>query len=96
MSQYRHLFRVTLDGSTHDVLTSAHDFAQVQGDEAEGEPMRATFRLVHAAMVRLKVPGTPSELDRFMDLLDDIDDREPASATPTELPDPTQSAASVT
>lgn len=104
MSQFRHRFRVTVDGVPHDLVTSARDYADAEV-EAEDTAGMKTYRLIHVALMRLGVAGVPSDFDTFVDILDDFDDLDGVPvgvpgedpATPDEeaagLGDPTQSAA---
>lgn len=84
MSALRHRYRITVDGVPHDILTSARDMAGMDFGGVEGElnPMQI-WGLLHAACMRLEVPGVPHDLDKFIDLLDEIEDLEPA--TPAEV-----------
>ena len=73
MSQYRTHYRVTIDGVTHDVVTTAHDMAPMT---PEDRTMGDMLAMVHRACVRLHVPGCPVELDRFLELVDQLDNAE--------------------
>ena len=89
MSELRRRVRIVLDGTPYELTTSARDMASVQGDSDEmpSNPMDFAFRLVHAAMIRLDMPGVPTDVDKFIDLIDDYTDLEPDTAA--ELPRPT-------
>lgn len=91
MSSLRHRFSIVLDGTEHEIVTSARDMAHVETD-ASANAAEQTFRLMHAACKRLKIPGTPATWERFADLLDDFDDLETDEAQ-DEVP--TQARASV-
>lgn len=101
MSTLRHRFRYTLDGETHDIMTNARDMAAIQVDD---EPSKAsgalmTYALIHAAALRLDIAGTPGDFDKFIDLLDDIDDLDGvpvgvSAGGSAELPDPIQARGS--
>lgn len=89
MSLLRHRFRVVVDGKPHNVTTSARDMANSQveeGDLRDGG-VWTTFRLVHAAMLRLDLP-VPTDLDTFVDLLDEVTDLDESDAEAE--PDPTR------
>lgn len=109
MSTLRHRFRIVIDnGPPVDIVTSARDMAQIDtagvvdedGTEVIGPGGRAmwTWQLLHAACLRLDVPGIPHDLDKFVDLLDEIDDLDgipvgrPGGGLATV--DPTQTATS--
>jgi hypothetical protein len=95
MSALRHRFRVVLDGVPYEIVTSARDQAAVDidADAIEAGDARArataTWQVLHAAMQRLDIPGVPGDLDKFVDLLDDLDDLDPDEAA---TPDPTRPA----
>ena len=96
MSTLRHRFRYVLDGETHDIMTNARDMAAVQGvspgdDVGVGEGATMTFAVIHAAALRLDIPGTPADLDKFIDLLDELDDLDGIPVGVSEaMPTPTQ------
>ena len=94
MSQFRSLYKVTIDGITHDVVTSAHDMADILPDDRR---MGTMYAMVHRACVRLHVPGCPTDYDRFLDLLDGVDKPEQSTngngAGPDDM-DPTRAALS--
>jgi len=94
MSTLRRPFRVVIDGEAHDLVTSARDMANVQGDPEELGGAMFTFAMLHAACVRLDVPGVPHDLDKFVDLLDDIDALDGKPVAYSEPPDPTPPATS--
>lgn len=78
MSSLRHPFRIVVDGTSHDIVTSARDFAAVNMDVDEaGHSMASaavTWTMLHAACMRLEVSGVPHDLDKFIDLLDEVID----------------------
>lgn len=91
MSSLRHRFRITVDGQPHDIVTSARDFAALDLDIDEGRPSAAvTWQMLHAACIRLDVPGIPHDIDKFIDLLDEVEDLDGIpvgiSANPTQPP----------
>jgi hypothetical protein len=99
MSTLRHRFRYVLDGESHDVMTNARDIAAVQGmvdegseDASAGMGAMMTYAVLHACALRLDIPGTPGDLNKFIDLLDELDDLDgiPAGVSGDALPDPTQ------
>lgn len=77
MSALRHRFRLVLDGTKYELATSARDMATAEIDPAKTNPQESTFRLLHAACLRLEFPDIPSDWRDFADLIDDIDDLEP-------------------
>jgi len=85
----RHL-SVTVDGETHHIVTSARDVASTAAmkQDTPEEQMIYGFAVAHAAAMRLEVPGIPHDLDKFIDLLDNIEDQNPE--VPNDMPDPTQ------
>ena len=93
MSQFRALYRVTIDGVTHDVVTSAHDMADIPADDRR---MGTMYAMVHRACVRLHVPGCPTDYDQFLDLLDAIDKPESSNGNGSgaQDTDPTRAALS--
>jgi len=94
MSTFRRPFRIVVDGEPHEIVTSARDMATVTGDPQSLGGAMFTYAMLHAACMRLDVPGVPHDLDKFIDLLDDIDtlDGKPLGFTGT--PDPTPPATS--
>jgi hypothetical protein len=91
MSTLRHRYRLVLDGTKFEVVTSARDMAAAQIDPSNPNAnfAEATFRLLHAACIRNNIPNIPSDWESFADLLDDVDDMEPGEDA--NLPDPTRS-----
>lgn len=72
MSTFRKHFRVIWDGgSPVDVVTNARDLAEAQ--EYAGNPIMATYVMVHSALARhgVDVPG----LETFIDQLDELSAR---------------------
>lgn len=102
MSALRKPFRVTVDGVPHDIVTSARDFAAIQLEDGQTLPgVMSTWAMLHAAMLRLGVPGIPSDLNAFVDLLDEIEDLDgiPVGVNGSEVATdmyPTQTALLVT
>jgi hypothetical protein len=95
MSTFRHRYRIVVDDEPHDIVTSARDFAAVQMDSgANGADM--TYLLIHTACMRLDVPGIPSDLDKFVDLLDELEDLDgiPVGVPAEAIADPIPSAES--
>lgn len=78
MSGIRRHLRVIVDGTKHEVVTSARDIAEAEksGIKAEEAPTVFTLAVAHASLLRLKAPGIPTDLGAFMDLIDDFDDLE--------------------
>jgi len=77
MSTFRRRFRVVVDGVPHDIVTNARDMANIEVDPTAPGGLRGadmTFRLIHAALMRLGVAGIPTDYDAFVDVLDDLDD----------------------
>jgi hypothetical protein len=72
MSTLRKRFRITIDEVPHDIVTSARDFVDVDFENASAS--LATWTMLHAACLRLDVAGVPHDLDKFIDLLDNIED----------------------
>jgi hypothetical protein len=64
-------FQVTIDGRTHDIVTNAHDWA----DMAPGETptLGIIYQVMWRACVRLGVPGCPHTYSGFLDVLDGFD-----------------------
>jgi len=89
MSTLRHRFRVEVDGQPFEIQTTARDMANAETDEEHAGGVWTTFRLVHAAMLRLDLP-VPASLDAFVDVLDEVTalDADMADAEP----DPTHAA----
>jgi hypothetical protein len=92
MSQFRHRWRVVVDGRELEVTTSARDMAaltiDLNGDQAMMDPTQV-MRMIHAALIRTEVADIPNDVDAFLDLLDDMDDLEPGegeSVDPTPRP----------
>lgn len=90
MSTLRHRFRLIVDGTKYEIVTSARDLAAAEigpGVDVENTDMAtATFRLLHAACVRLRLPDIPSDWESFTDLVDEVEDLEPdvgAEVNPT-------------
>jgi hypothetical protein len=77
VSQLRHRFRIVVDGTEYTIITSARDMAAAQVNEEEPNAVNQTFRLLHAACLRLSLPNIPSSWEEFADVLDDLDDLEP-------------------
>jgi hypothetical protein len=77
MSQLRHKFRIVLDDQEHIITTSARDMANADIAGEGQNDVESTFRLLHAACVRLDIPNTPSDWASFADVLDDMEDLEP-------------------
>jgi hypothetical protein len=76
MSTLRKRFRITVDEVPHDIVTSARDYAALDLSGA-GEPVNQsmqTWAVLHSACMRLDVPGVPHDLDKFIDLLDEVED----------------------
>lgn len=88
MSSLRHRFHVTVDGQDYEVTTSARDMAnaEVADHAANSGGIWSTFRLVHAAMLRLDLP-VPADLDAFVDVLDAVEALDEMGAG--SEPDPT-------
>lgn len=91
MSSLRKRFRITIDGEPHDIVTSARDFAALDFDGDDKAAMSTqTWAMLHAACMRLDVPGVPHDLDKFIDLLDEVDDLDGipygVSENPTQEP----------
>jgi hypothetical protein len=80
---------ITVDGESHHVVTSARDVASTAHlpQETPYDQMIYGFAVAHAACIRLDVPGIPHDLDKFIDLLDNIEDQNPEVAN--EMPNPT-------
>lgn len=95
MSTFRRKMRVTLDGESYDITTTAQD--HLKAEEAIGRekktldtsPMALQLRLAFTAFNR-SYPESPLARNwaKFVECFDDIDDLE---AEPVSL-DPTQSA----
>lgn len=94
MSTFRRPFRLVIDGEEHDLVTSARDMAAIQGDPQSLGGAMFTFAMLHAACMRLDVPGVPHDFDKFIDLLDDIDALDGKPIAHSEPLDPTQPATS--
>ncbi len=77
MSQLRHRFRIVIDGTEYTIITSARDMAAAQVTEEDPNLVNQTFRLLHAACLRLSLPNIPSNWEAFADVLDDLEDLEP-------------------
>jgi hypothetical protein len=91
MSNFRHHFIIVLDGVKHDIVTSARDVAAI---DTEASPVIQSWQVLHAACLRLKVPGTPrGSWEDFADLLDDMTDLEP-DLTAADAMDPTRETVS--
>jgi hypothetical protein len=90
MTTLRHRFHVVVDGSEYEVRTSARDMAnaEVDHDGPTSGGVWTTFRLVHAAMLRLDLP-IPTDLDAFVDVLDEVEALDGAESAE---PDPTRAA----
>jgi hypothetical protein len=95
MSALRHRFRYVLDGEAHDIVTGARDVATAQAMGLDNQVLMS-YAVIHSAAIRLDIAGTPSDFDKFVDLLDDLDDLDgiPVGVSGDELPDPTQAAES--
>jgi hypothetical protein len=78
MSTLRHRFRIVVDGEKLEVTTSARDMAAADigpgVDLAAVNMAEQTFKLIHAACLRMQLPGIPTGWQEFADLLDDIED----------------------
>jgi hypothetical protein len=93
MSTFRKAFRLTVDGVPHDIVTSARDYAAIEVADGDAPLSKAmtTWTMLHAACMRLEVPGIPHDVDKFIDLLDDIDDLDgvpvgvPSTGNPTHV-----------
>lgn len=88
MSTLRHRFRLVVDGTKYEIVTSARDLAaaEIGPGATAGDLATGTFRLIHAACLRLELPGIPSEWEAFADVLDEVEDLEPdteAEVNPT-------------
>lgn len=91
MSSLRKAYRITVDGVPHDIVTSARDYAAIEVPDGEVRPSPAmqTWAVLHAACIRLEVPGIPHDVNKFVDLLDEVDDLDgvpegvPGRETPT-------------
>ena len=90
MSQLRHKFNVVLDGKQYMITTSARDISHAEIDEENPNPVNQTYRLLHAACVRLEIPDVPSDWETFADLLDDFDDLEPELGKSQVVENPTR------
>jgi hypothetical protein len=88
MSQLRHRFRIIIDGTKHEIVTSARDLTAVE-DPENANPAESTYRLIHAACIRLGLPEIPTLWHEFADLLDDMEDLE-ADSVIGEGTSPTQ------
>ena len=88
MSQLRHRFRIVIDGVKHEIVTSARDMSAID-DPEKTPPAESTWRLIHAACIRLRLPDIPSSWEDFADRLDDMEDLEPDEPIGTEV-SPTQ------
>jgi hypothetical protein len=90
-------FAVVVDGREHAVKTNARDMAAVEKylDPSVDEPdTLRTLRVVHAALLRTDAADIPSDFDKFVDLVDDLDpldDVGESKVTPG-TPDPTRAA----
>lgn len=84
---------VTVDGETHNIVTSARDVASTSGlpQDTPEQQMYYGFAVAHAALIRLETPNVPHDFDKFVDLLDMIEDLD--SEVPSGMPDPTQAGA---
>jgi hypothetical protein len=91
VSTLRKAYRITVDGEPHDIVTSARDFAMVEQPEdgTPANPGLQTWALLHAACMRLEVSGVPHDLDKFIDLLDDVTDLDGIPNGVPELENPT-------
>lgn len=93
-SMIRRRMRVTVDGVTHEIITSARDVAAMANLQSESpsaeEQMLYGFGVAHAALMRLQTPDVPHDFDKFVDLLDNIEDLD--EAVPVGMPDPTKAA----
>lgn len=89
MSSLRHRFSLVVDGTAYEITTSARDMANAEVEE--GTPntggIWTTFRLVHAAMLRLDLP-VPLDLGDFVDVLDSVEALD--GAEDSAEPDPTR------
>lgn len=74
MSTLRRRYRVTVDGAAHDIVTSARDYAAIEVEPDARPGAEQTWAMLHAAFIRLEVPGIPHDLGKFVDLLDDVED----------------------
>ena len=94
MSNLRKHFRVAWDdGPLVDIVTNARDMAAA-GEYADN-PVIGTFALLHAALMRYG-HNVPPDLDKFVDVLDDmqtdetadepVNPTEPTAYTPAPLP----------
>jgi hypothetical protein len=76
MSAIRRRFRIAWDdGDPVEVRTNAWDMSAAQ--DHQNDPVRATFALVHNALLRSDVDLPP--LDQFIGLVDELTDLEPDS-----------------
>lgn len=91
MSNLRHGFRIVLDGTKYEIVTSARDLAAIDTADDANEAMQ-TLRLLHAACVRLHI-DVPPTWEEFADVLDDMTDLEPDEPL-SEPPNPIQTAVS--
>jgi hypothetical protein len=83
MSQFRHKWRIVLDGEKYEVTTTARDMRAMQLDLSTDEPSMSPVEVmlvIHAALLRTGADNVPSDPDEFLDLVDDIDDLEPTAA----------------
>lgn len=89
MSALRHRFRIVVDEQQYEIQTTARDMANAESDDEHAGGVWTTFRLVHAAALRLDLP-VPVSLDEFVDVLDEVTALD-ADMADVE-PDPTHAA----
>jgi hypothetical protein len=94
VSQFRHRWRIILDGEKFEVTTTARDMRALQLDLNSDEPTMSpvdVMLVVHAALIRTGAANVPSDPEEFLDLVDDLDDLEPGAMV---VMDPTRTARS--